>query len=379
MSRARDVSNIDNIPTAKGDIYAATAASTPARIGVGSNGDTLIADSSTSTGLRWNPLPAAGKNFLLNADMSIAQRGTSSALVGNSYRLDRWAASQSQQANHQQITTGSTTVPAYYALRAGSVTTAQSAGGARVQVAQQIETLLAQNLAGRTVTLSFWVRFSAATIANAGNWSYNVTTSTSADPSISTQFATYPISVQLTNGSFPTTWTKYSATGTLATNTRSIRLMFEFPNLFATTNANDAYFDITAVQLELGSVATEFTLNTGNPASELAACQRYYMRYSFDAINTWMGVGNAGSGSTTQFYPMIKLSVPMRIKPQSVDYSGLGWWNGGNQTSVSSITINAANPDFAMLTANTTGLTANNVYMLGSATTSAYLGFSAEL
>jgi hypothetical protein len=53
MTRARDVSNIDGILTTKGDIYAATAAATPARLGVGTNNQALLADSTTATGLRW--------------------------------------------------------------------------------------------------------------------------------------------------------------------------------------------------------------------------------------------------------------------------------------------------------------------------------------
>jgi hypothetical protein len=38
---------------AKGDLIAATADNTPARLAVGNNGETLVADSSTSTGLKW--------------------------------------------------------------------------------------------------------------------------------------------------------------------------------------------------------------------------------------------------------------------------------------------------------------------------------------
>lgn len=60
MSRSRDVANIDTILTTKGDIYAATAASTPARLGVGTNGQVLTAASTTSTGLQW-ATPAGGK------------------------------------------------------------------------------------------------------------------------------------------------------------------------------------------------------------------------------------------------------------------------------------------------------------------------------
>ena len=51
MTRARDVSNIDGLLTAKGDIYAATAAGTPARLGVGANDLLLTADSTQATGL----------------------------------------------------------------------------------------------------------------------------------------------------------------------------------------------------------------------------------------------------------------------------------------------------------------------------------------
>lgn len=39
--------------TTKGDIYAATAASTPARLAVGTNGQVLTADSAESTGMKW--------------------------------------------------------------------------------------------------------------------------------------------------------------------------------------------------------------------------------------------------------------------------------------------------------------------------------------
>lgn len=39
--------------TTKGDLYAATAASTPARVGVGSDGQVLVADSSQSAGVAW--------------------------------------------------------------------------------------------------------------------------------------------------------------------------------------------------------------------------------------------------------------------------------------------------------------------------------------
>jgi hypothetical protein len=49
-----DANAIQNaIVDAKGDLITATAADTPARLAVGTNGQTLVADSTASTGLKW--------------------------------------------------------------------------------------------------------------------------------------------------------------------------------------------------------------------------------------------------------------------------------------------------------------------------------------
>jgi hypothetical protein len=49
-----------SLVTAKGDLVTATASATPARLGVGTNGQILIADSTTATGLKWGA-DVAGK------------------------------------------------------------------------------------------------------------------------------------------------------------------------------------------------------------------------------------------------------------------------------------------------------------------------------
>ena len=62
---AQDDSNaIQNaIVDAKGDLISATAADTPARLAVGTNGQVLTADSTTATGLKW-ATPASGSSFV---------------------------------------------------------------------------------------------------------------------------------------------------------------------------------------------------------------------------------------------------------------------------------------------------------------------------
>jgi hypothetical protein len=57
-----DTNAIQNaIVDAKGDLISATAADTPARLAVGTNGHVLTADSSTATGLKWAATAAGGK------------------------------------------------------------------------------------------------------------------------------------------------------------------------------------------------------------------------------------------------------------------------------------------------------------------------------
>lgn len=91
---AQDDSNaIQNaIVDAKGDLIAATAADTPARLAVGTNGQVLTADSTASTGLKWaTPASAAGltlintTSFTSVASVSLAANSFSSTYTN--YKL----------------------------------------------------------------------------------------------------------------------------------------------------------------------------------------------------------------------------------------------------------------------------------------------------
>lgn len=65
---------------AKGDLISATAADTPARLPVGTNGQVLKADSTTSTGLAWGSV-AATKNFTLLNGTGTTMSGTNSVTI----------------------------------------------------------------------------------------------------------------------------------------------------------------------------------------------------------------------------------------------------------------------------------------------------------
>jgi hypothetical protein len=69
---AQDDSNaIQNaIVDAKGDLIAATAADTPARLAVGTNGQVLTADSAEATGLKWTTSPSGGMTLLSTTSLS---------------------------------------------------------------------------------------------------------------------------------------------------------------------------------------------------------------------------------------------------------------------------------------------------------------------
>lgn len=78
-----DASKVDKATlTAKGDLYAASAPSTPARVPVGANGQVLTADSTQSTGVKWaaggggadTPYPSSGYGLVaMNADPMMMQ------------------------------------------------------------------------------------------------------------------------------------------------------------------------------------------------------------------------------------------------------------------------------------------------------------------
>lgn len=65
MKTNADAAVVKSTFTTKGDLIAATGASTPARVAVGTNGQVLLADSTAAAGVSWGT-PAAGSLTLLS-------------------------------------------------------------------------------------------------------------------------------------------------------------------------------------------------------------------------------------------------------------------------------------------------------------------------
>jgi hypothetical protein len=146
MTRARDVSNIDGILTTKGDIYAATAAATPDRLGVGTNGQVLTAASGQATGLQWaTPSAAAfsGCSIYNSADVSLTS-GTATAITCDSefYDTDGF---HSTSSNTSRIT-----IPSgkggYYLIQGYMQYASNATGNRTTSIRKNGSTILLQNL-----------------------------------------------------------------------------------------------------------------------------------------------------------------------------------------------------------------------------------------
>jgi hypothetical protein len=367
-----DANAIQNaIVDAKGDLIAASAADTPARLAVGNNGETLVADSSATTGLRYTSNFAAGKNKIINGDMNIWQRGTSFTATG--YTADRWlidADTTSFSQSRQSFTAGTAPVAGYegtFFMR-----TTRGTGGSYCNSQQRIEDV--RTFAGQTVTLSFWAKASASCTIEPF---YIQSFGSGGSSPVSGSFGT--------TTTLTTSWVRYSYTVAIPSVSGKTIGTGSYLNILVAriTSATNVDVDTWGVQVEAGSVATAFQTATGTLQGELSACQRYYYRATPATNYSNLAIGQAIS--TTGAMLQTKLPTTMRTRPTAIEYGGtIQIFDGVTATNITTLAINndlVTTIDIANIRANvSSGLTQYRPYQLSTVTdATAYIGFSAEL
>jgi hypothetical protein len=109
-----------------------------------------------------------------------------------------------------------------------------------------------------------------------------------------------------------TTWQRFTYTGTVASTATELGLQI-FYQAVGTAGAAD-FFEITGVQVEVGSVATQFTRTGGTIQGELLACQRY-ARNIAGSTGQYGPMGIGFTTNTTNALIFISLSPEMRTTP----------------------------------------------------------------
>jgi hypothetical protein len=240
---------------------------------VGNDGETLVADSSTATGLRYTA-GNVSDNPVLNSAYQVWQRGTSFAIPSTTitYTADRWYGYRAATGLtiSRQTTSDTTNLPfIQYCLRMQRDSGNTSTG--RLQFGQSWESINSIPFAGKTVTYSFYARkganFSGSSIDAV------LLSGTGTDQNQINGF-TGGANVAVASSALSTTWTRYSATGTVASNATQLATYFQYDPT-GTAGAAD-FIEVTGVQVDVGSVALPYRSTTGTIQGELAACQYYY-------------------------------------------------------------------------------------------------------
>jgi len=311
------------------------------------------------------------RNLIINGAMQVAQRGTTGTTSGI-VTVDRWYGAHSgtneapTQAQH--TLTSSDTGPWAKGFRKSfHITNGNQTGGAGAGDYINIQTRLeAQDFANSGwdyastssyITLSFWVKSSVAqnfygylkTIDGTGQGYPFETGSLSANTWTKiTKTIPGNSNITIDNNNeqgfqvniTPFWGTNYTDSGTALNTWAAYAGGTRTPDSTSTWyTTNDATFEITGVQLEVGSAATPFEHKTYN--EDLRACQRYFWGW----INPTTKIGFANGWQRTSDMTMCNLRHPveMRASPtlatstDTGDFSAV-WLNTGGDINSSGIT-----------------------------------------
>jgi hypothetical protein len=315
---------------------------------------------------------AAAKNKIINGDMGIWQRGTSTT-TNTSLLADRfygfWDGSGTFTYSQQTFTLGAAPVAGYEGQYFARIASTSSGTSTFAQLFQRIEDV--RCFAGQTVTFSFWAKADSAR------------TFTTFMEQIFGSGGSSTVLANSTNFSVTTSWQRFTTSFSVPSiSGKTIGTNSHLQATIRSASVSSSFnMDIWGVQLEAGSTATPFQTATGTKQGELAACQRYYWRTTgVEAYGRVAGQGIAASTTSVLFAPA--LPVSMRTYPSSVDYSTLCIYDGVTITAISSLTLQsgAGSLNTTSINAAVTGATAFRPYFLAANnSTSGYIGFSAEL
>ena len=292
------------------------------------------------------------KNLIINGAMQVAQRGTSATTNGYS-TVDRFKTVHSgidEGPTYAQVDVSSGTTPYTSGFRkALKITNGNQTSGAGaadfISYAYRIE---AQDIANSGwnyvssssfVTLSFWIKSSVAQdfkgyirahdgtsqayafatgSLSADTWT-KITKTISGNSNL-TFDNNSDVGFELVLGGFwGTDYTNNSVTEDAWAAYASGTRMKDNTSTWYTTN--DATLEITGLQLEVGSVATDFEHRSF--AQELALCQRYFQRF---ATGDGTNIGIGFYYTSTQLIMVLDYIVQMRTTPTFSMISGTHYY-----------------------------------------------------
>ena len=302
-------------------------------------------------------------NVIINGGLDIWQRGTS--FTSSGYTADRW---YSPIAGTTTVSQETASLPAGFRYGIKFVTGAASS---YAEFNQAFESATVIPLQGQTVTASGWVKISGP---YSGNWSFDAKYSTSSD-AYASQTTQVSGSAAVIGTAATTSWTRFSKTFTVPSNAVGLRLE-HFPDALQPSGVT---VTMTGMQLELGSVATPFRRNANSIQGELAACQRYYWRFTATQSNARMAHGF--QLSTTAAEALVPVMVELRAIPL-VGFSNLWWTDGvGWNAVVSAITLyfSGNQKDISLYITYAANGVARQPGVLSAQAAGSYLELSAEL
>jgi hypothetical protein len=346
----------------------------------------------------------AFKNLIINGDMQVAQRGTSVASItaGNYYTADRWYFGLSSMGTWTMSVENDAPTGSGFRKSAKVLCTTADASPAaadslvidQILEGQNLQQILKGTSSAKELTLSFWVKSNVTgtyvvgfydndntrsvsksyTVNASGTWEKKTitlpadTTGAFDNDNAASLYLEWFLGAgsNRTSGTLQTSWGSYVAANYAVGQT----------NLAASTNN---YWQITGVQLEVGSTATEFEFLPVQ--TELALCQRYYYRNT--PGTAYGSQGLAQVRSTTQTQPTIYFPTTMRATPTTVEFSNIGIERAGiGIYAITAMTIQDSGPNVMQLgaTNSTSGAAAGDcVNVLNNNSTAGYIGFNAEL